>query len=149
MAAEALSLTLSVIAALGHGNHFMHRIAILTVLLAALLAAAIPANAQTHFAQAQDRETSGQGAVGTQGNLTADQRGRIMDIIKKQGFREATEVKFPLVVGADVPLSENLFPLPASIVEIRPDWRDYHYIVVTRKVVIVDPRELKVKAMVE
>lgn len=72
-----------------------------------------------------------------------------MDILRKQGFREATEVKFPLSVGADVPISENLFPLPVSIAEIRSEWRDYHYIVVYGKAVIVDPRELKVKAVIE
>jgi hypothetical protein len=35
------------------------------------------------------------------------------------------------------------------VAEIRPEWRDYHYVVVSGKVVIVDPRELKVKAVIE
>ncbi|MBI4273576.1 MAG: DUF1236 domain-containing protein [Rhizobiales bacterium] len=127
----------------------MRRIAHLTALLAIMLTTASHAHAQPHFAQARDNATTGQGAAGMQGGLTADQRGRIVDIIKKQGFREATDIKFPLSVGAAVPLNENLFPLPASVAEIRPEWRDYHYLVVSGKVVIVDPRELKVKAVIE
>jgi hypothetical protein len=115
----------------------------------ALLLGAPPASAQAPEPAPQDRQTTGQGAAGAQGALSAEQRAQIFAIVARHGTRPETEIKFAVAVGAQVPITTHLYPLPAQIVHLRPEWRDHHYLVADRKLVIVDPLQLRVRAVIE
>lgn len=127
----------------------MKRFVLATASAVALSLAASIALAQVPGSEPQDRQTTGQGAAGAQGAIPAEQRARIFQIITRQGTRPETEIKFAVAVGAQVPITTHLYPLPAPIVHMRPEWRDHHYLVADGKLVIVDPLQLRVKAVIE
>ena len=50
-----------------------------------------------------------------------------------------TNVNFSLSVGTVVPRDVHFQPLPAEVVEVMPQYRDYSFIVVREDIVIVEP----------
>ena len=59
-----------------------------------------------------------------------------------------TNVHFSTTVGEVVPGTVHLYRMPASIVEYAPEYRDYEYILVGDEILIVDPRTLKIVAVI-
>jgi hypothetical protein len=41
----------------------------------------------------------------------------------------------------------DLYPLPREVVEIRPAWRHYEYILVRGDIVVIDPRTFEIVAV--
>lgn len=50
------------------------------------------------------------------------------------------DVNFRVAIGAEVPGRVHFYPLPAEIVSIEPEYRDYQYFATDDDYVIVDPR---------
>jgi Protein of unknown function (DUF1236) len=80
-------------------------------------------------------------------SLTSEQRGRITEVIKKEKIRPESNVNFPLSVGTEVPRTVRLHRLPREIVEVEPRWRPYEFILVGDEIVIVNPRNLEIVAV--
>ena len=87
-----------------------------------------------------------QGASGS-ASLTGEQRGRITEVIKKENIRPESNVNFSLSVGTEVPRTVRLHRLPREIVEVEPRWRPYEFILVGDEIVIVNPRNFEIVAV--
>jgi Protein of unknown function (DUF1236) len=59
-----------------------------------------------------------------------------------------SNVHFSLTVGEAVLETVRLYSFPASIVEYAPQYRDYEYILVGDEILIVDPRTLRIVAVI-
>lgn len=100
-------------------------------------------------ASAQTTET---GNPGTETNpaavpslkLTAAQKQTIYSSISNQKERETAPATFRAAVGAVVPTSVALQPLPKTIVELMPELKDYEYAMVANQVLLVHPKNKQV-----
>ncbi len=81
--------------------------------------------------------------------LTTEQKSRIHTVII--GDRSAPRVAhadFNIHVGTVVPRSVRLAPVPARVVEIAPVWRGFEFFLVGDEIVIVDPADLHIVAVI-
>ncbi|MCC6946470.1 MAG: DUF1236 domain-containing protein [Bradyrhizobiaceae bacterium] len=69
------------------------------------------------------------------------QRERNVNIIRDR------DINFSINIGAAVPRSVRLAPLPAAIVAVVPQFRGYRYVVVEEEIVIVHPQTYAVVAV--
>src|SRR5262249_55023684 len=83
-------------------------------------------------------------------NLTTEQRTKIHSvIIADRSAPRVEHVNFALNVGVVVPRGTVKFaPVPATIVEIQPVWRGFEYFLVGDEIVIVDPADLHIVAVI-
>ncbi|EJW13670.1 Uncharacterized protein DUF1236 [Rhodovulum sp. PH10] len=58
-------------------------------------------------------------------------------------------MNFSLSIGTAVPRSVRLARVPSTVIEIHPAWRAYEYFVVGDQVVIVDPDDLHIVAIID
>lgn len=95
--------------------------------------------------------TTGQGAAGTSSgaSLTTEQRTRITTTIKQTNVRPVTNVNFNVSVGTVVPHSVTLHALPATVIEVYPEWRPYRFILVGDEIVIIEPGTYKIIAVID
>jgi hypothetical protein len=101
-----------------------------------------PDRAQSSQQQTRDADRSAALNV----NLNETQRTRIASAISSTNVQPVT-ANFRLATGVVVPRSVALHTLPASIVEIVPQYRGYRYFVTRDQIVIVEPRKKTVVAM--
>jgi hypothetical protein len=71
--------------------------------------------------------------------LSEQQQTRVRETVLKQRNARVTNVNFSVTVGTRVPRSVRLVALPAGVIEVVPEYRSYHYVVVGDDIVIVDP----------
>ena len=71
--------------------------------------------------------------------LSEQQQTRVRETVLKQRGNRVTNVNFSVTIGTRVPRSVRLAPLPAAVIEIVPEYRTYHYVVVRDDIVFVDP----------
>ena len=93
--------------------------------------------------------TTGQGAAGASANLTNQQRTAISTVIRQQKVRPVTNVNFTLAIGTALPRDVELYPLPATVIEVYPAWRGYRFILVGDEIVVVDPGTFRIVAIIE
>lgn len=95
--------------------------------------------------------TTGQGAAGSSGaaSLTTEQRTKISTTIKQSNVRPVTNVNFNVSVGTVVPRSVTLHALPATVVEVYPQWRPYRFILVGDEIVIIEPDTYRIIAVID
>jgi hypothetical protein len=91
--------------------------------------------------------TTGQGAAGS-AKLTTEQRTKITTAFKQHKV-ESTHLNVSISVGTRIPTNVHLYPLPAEVITIYPDWRGYEYILVGDQIVIINPRTHEIVAVVE
>ena len=84
-------------------------------------------------------------------SLTTEQKTKIRTTVIEKGPRvDRSKVTFNISVGTVVPRSSVHFvAVPAPLIEIYPQWRGYDYFVVGEEIVIIDPRTLKIVAVIE
>ncbi len=77
--------------------------------------------------------------VRAEGNahLTNDRAARIADTL--MATARPTNINVDVHVGAPLPGDVDLMPLPPTIVDLVPEYRDYDYVVVNDEIVIVQP----------
>ena len=80
-------------------------------------------------------------------SLTSEQRGRITEVLKKENIRPITNGGFSLSVGTPVPRTVHLHRLPREIVELNPRWRPYEFVLVGNEIVIINPRNFEIVAV--
>jgi hypothetical protein len=99
--------------------------------------------------QAPRAETQGMGS-GAAVNLSTEQRTRIREtVLKESGAPRVTSANFSVSVGTVVPDTVRYVRLPDPIVEIYPAWRGYDFFLVGDEIVIVDPRDHRIVAVLE
>jgi hypothetical protein len=76
--------------------------------------------------------------------LTSDQKHTIYLSISNLKQREAEPPTFRAAVGAAVPPSITLQPLPKTIVDLMPPVKDLEYAMVANQVILVDPKSKRV-----
>jgi hypothetical protein len=94
----------------------------------------------------------GNAAIPMQGshvNLTSEQRTRIREtVIDARNAPRAGHVDFNIRVGTLVPhRGVRVVPVPRTLVEIDPAWRGYLYFVARDEVIIVNPRDMRIVAV--
>jgi hypothetical protein len=90
--------------------------------------------------------TTGQGAGSAK--LSTEQRTKITSVIKQHKV-EPTKLSVSVSVGARVPASVHLYPLPVEVVEVYPAWRGFEYILVGDQIVVINPRTHEIVAVLE
>ena len=92
--------------------------------------------------------TTAQGSAGASGkaaNLNTEQKTKIREtVIRSSNAPRVTNVNFSVSVGTVVPTSVHFVTLPPVLVEIFPEWREYDYIIVDERIVILEPRTRKI-----
>jgi hypothetical protein len=66
------------------------------------------------------------------------QRERNLNVVSR------SNINVSVSIGATIPRSVRLAPLPASIIAVVPHYRDFRYVVVEEEIVIVHPRTFRV-----
>jgi hypothetical protein len=105
----------------------------------------------------QDRRgssaTTGQGAAASAPvQLTAEQKTTIRkSVIESRGAprMERNNLKFNIIVGTVVPRSVRIVAVPEPLIRIHPAWRGYRYFVVGEEIIVVEPRTLRIVAVLD
>src|ERR1043165_6077369 len=87
--------------------------------------------------------TSGGSSV----SLTTAQKTKIRTTVLTSSAPRVSTVNFDVKVGTVVPRSVRVVPVPATIVEIEPQWRGYMYFVYRDEIIIVEPNSLRIVAV--
>src|SRR5580692_9338399 len=103
-----------------------------------------PPNSRTAPATAKDETKSGPPAA-----LSSEQHTKIRDTLRVEKSERLTNVPFSTKVGEAIPGTVHLYVLPVSIVEYAPQYRGYEYILVGDEILIVDPRTLRIVAVID
>lgn len=85
-------------------------------------------------------------------NLTPEQKSKIRTTVLQSSSApkiSRSQINFSLNIGSPVPRNVHFVEVPPTLVEIHPQWRGYRYFVVDDEIVIVDPRTLKIVAVLE
>jgi hypothetical protein len=94
--------------------------------------------------------TTGQGAAGSgAASLTSEQRTKISTTIRQSNVKRVTNVNFNVSVGTVVPRGVTLHALPASVVEVYPQWRGYRFILVEDEIVVIEPGSFRIVAVID
>src|SRR5262249_20114970 len=102
--------------------------------------------------EGQRNQTTGQGAAGARSavnvKINDTQRTRITQAINIRTAPKVTNVNFNVAVGTRVPRTVAFHPLPATVVEVVPEYRGFLYFVVDERIVIVDPESYEIVTII-
>lgn len=95
-------------------------------------------------AEGESQQTQQGQSSGGDVDVTVEQKTEITQIVKEENV-EPVDVDFNVTVGAAVPETVELRPLPQRIVKIVPRYKGYRFFVLADgRIVIVEPSSLKV-----
>ncbi len=88
-------------------------------------------------------------ASGVNVRLNDEQRTQIRTtVIEARGAPRVDHVNFDVTVGTVVPRgSIHIVPVPATLVQIQPEWRGFLYFVYESEVIVVNPRNMRIAAV--
>jgi hypothetical protein len=95
-------------------------------------------------AASSDMANSAQTTLSAGVSVTDPQRTRISESVAKLNVQPLTRVNFSVSVGTVIPRDVRLHPVPAEVVEIVPQYRDYRFFTVREEIVIVEPSTMKI-----
>jgi uncharacterized protein DUF1236 len=97
--------------------------------------------------QGQETESRQRTSGGIQ--LSEEQRTRIRNtVIDSRKAPRVGHVDFDVSVGTHVPRHIHFAAVPETLIRIQPKWRGYRYFVYEDEIVIVDPHDLTIVAVV-
>jgi hypothetical protein len=70
-------------------------------------------------------------------------------VLKERNVNRVTQVNFTINVGTRVPRNVRLAPLPAAVISIVPEYRNYRYVLVEDRIVIVEPSTYEIVEVIE
>jgi hypothetical protein len=82
-------------------------------------------------------------------NLTTEQRTTIRQTVLTPNAPRASNINFSVNVGTVVPPSVRVVTVPDTLIRINPRWRGYRYFVYNDEIIIVEPRTLKIVAVLD
>lgn len=71
--------------------------------------------------------------------ITKDRAARIAELLMATATPQTASVSGNVHVGAPLPGEVDLMPLPTTIADLIPEYRDYEYVVVNNEIVFVKP----------
>jgi hypothetical protein len=80
--------------------------------------------------------------------LSHQQRSGIHRLVTNGALHTVTNPNFNVAVGAVIPATVAIFPVPAAIVDIVPEYAGFDYIVVGYELLIIDPYTLAIVAII-
>lgn len=82
-------------------------------------------------------------------SLSTQQRSQIRrTVINARGAPRVGHVDFDVRVGTEIPRDQiHIVPVPEALVQIDPGWRDFLYFVYEDEIVIVDPNDMRIVAI--
>jgi Protein of unknown function (DUF1236) len=80
--------------------------------------------------------------------LSTEHHGRFRETIRSEKVAPLSDVRFSVTIGEAIPRTVHLNKLPARILEYAPQYRGYEYILVGDDILIVDPRTLRIVAVI-
>jgi hypothetical protein len=88
-------------------------------------------------------------ASGVDVRLSDQQKTQIRTtVIEARGAPRVDHVNFDVTVGTAIPRGGvRIVPVPATLVQIEPAWRGFQYFVYEEEIVIVNPRDMKIVAV--
>ena len=89
-----------------------------------------------------------EGAAAGLARLSTEQRTKITSIIRQHKV-EPTKLTVSVSVGTRLPESVRLYPLPAQVIVVYPEWRGLEYILVGNQIAVIDPRTHEIVAILE
>jgi hypothetical protein len=116
--------------------------------------ASLPQKSSAPTAQAPLKEKSAPSVAkdetksGAPAALSAEQHAKVWSTLRGERAERLTNVEFSTTVGGVIPGTVHLYRLPVSIVEYAPQYRGYEYILVGDQILIVDPRTLRIVAVI-
>jgi hypothetical protein len=81
-------------------------------------------------------------------SLSTEQHVKIRETLRGEKVERLNNVQFSITVGEAVPRTVHLYRFPASVMEYAPQYRDYEYILVGDDVLVVDPRTMRIVAVI-
>jgi Protein of unknown function (DUF1236) len=101
-------------------------------------------------AQSQDQRLRGRQGSAAGVSLNDEQRTRIRDtVINTHGAPRVGSVDFGVNVGTVIPRGRvQIVPVPETLVRIEPSWRGFRYFIYEDELVIVDPHDMTIVAVV-
>ena len=100
--------------------------------------------------KADDKKDDGKAST-TVGSAPAsippEQKTKIRESALGSNAPRVSSVNFSINVGTVVPSTVRIVEVPTTIIEIHPEWRGYRYFVVNDEIIIVEPRSLKIIAV--
>ena len=90
-----------------------------------------------------------QGSMNGSLQLSAAQKTSIFQSVTKEKVKSPPPANLQVSVGAQIPASIELYPLPANIVADVPAAKAYKYTVSQNQVVLVDPTNMKVVEVIK
>lgn len=85
------------------------------------------------------------GRHGSVANVSVEQKTRIRSIFTEHRVEPARDLHVSVNVGTRLPRSIHLYPVPAQVISIVPEYRDYEYILLDdNRVAIIDPDTFEV-----
>ena len=103
-----------------------------------------PPNSRMAPSTAKDETKSGPPAA-----LSTEQHAKIRDTLRAEKSERLAKVPFSTRVGEAIPGTVHLYVLPVSIMEYAPQYRGYEYILVGNEILIVDPRTMRIVAVID
>jgi len=107
--------------------------------------------AATDFALAEEpRKVSPDNSSSVAVQLSAEQRTQVRNaVIETRNAWRVSSVDFALAVGSEVPRGRiQAVPVPDVLLQIKPEWRGLLYFVYEGEVIIVDPDDMRIVAIV-
>jgi Protein of unknown function (DUF1236) len=80
--------------------------------------------------------------------LSTEQHVKIRETLRGEKAERLTSVPFSITVGEAIPRTVHRYRLPVSILVYAPQYRDYEYILVGDEILIVDPRTMRIVAVI-
>lgn len=81
--------------------------------------------------------------------LTEEKRTRVREVFTRQNVERETNININVSIGTRVPRSVRLYPVPAAVIEIVPEYRNYRYVVIRDEICIVDPATYEIIVVVD
>jgi membrane protein involved in colicin uptake len=110
-----------------------------------------PSAAQSSAGASQSQSASTNVQNNVTVNLTPEQKSQIRTTVLQSSSApkvSRSQINFSISVGTVVPRSGVRFvAVPDTLVRIHPAWRGYDYFVVEEEIVIIDPRTLRIVAV--
>jgi hypothetical protein len=97
----------------------------------------------------RSRSTAENRSSSTSVTLNAQQKTKISTAIRSARVEPLKNVNFSVRVGTEVPAYVHFYALPTEIAEIVPQYRDYNYVVVQDRIVIIEPRTRKIVTIID
>jgi Protein of unknown function (DUF1236) len=96
----------------------------------------------------QPSQSSKQGATPAPAALSTEQHVKIRETLRGEKVEHLNNVQFSITVGEAIPRTVHLYRFPVSIMEYAPQYRDYEYVLVGDEILVVDPRTLRIVAVI-